>query len=119
MLMKGKRFLIFVFLFFLTSCAYYVEGSKEEISIFSHPSSATVSIDNKVCLTPCDVEVSKKVERIYVYKKGYPPKEIKIDKKISSWFWANILFFPPGMIVDYRTGAMWDLPDEINIVLDK
>ncbi|NPA52893.1 MAG: PEGA domain-containing protein [Aquificae bacterium] len=115
--MKVKLLLAVSFL--VVSCASYVEGSKKEISIFSQPSSATVYIDGKTCLTPCDVEVSRKVEKLYLYKKGFPPKEVKLEKKVSSWFWANLLFFPLGMIVDYKTGAMWDLPEEINIVLEK
>ena len=118
--MKFKKTLCLLFVSFaFLSCASYVEGSKEEITIFSNPSQATVSIDNKICITPCDVEVSKKVDFIHIYKRGYPPQKIKIKKKVSSWFWANLLFFPLGMVVDYKTGAMWDLPDEINIKLKK
>ena len=117
--MRGKKLITASLSVFLFSCATYVEGKKEEITIISHPENATVVIDKHVCLTPCEVEVEKKVEKFHIEKNGYPPKEVKIEKKISPWFWANLLFFPLGMFIDYKTGAMWDIQDEIEVNLNK
>ncbi len=105
------------FLIFLCSCATFVEGTREEINIFSKPLGATVMVDSKVCVTPCEIVVKKKTENIYIQKYGHKVKKVKIKKEISPFFWWNLLFFPFGMLIDYKTGAMWDLPDEITIDL--
>ncbi len=112
------KLLSIIFLLPLVSCATFVEGTKEEINIFSEPLGATVIVDSKVCVTPCDIVIKKKTDELLIQKKGLNPKKIKIKKKISPFFWWNILFFPPGMLIDYKTGAMWDLPDEINVKLE-
>lgn len=71
-------------------------------------------------VTPFKVELDKGTDyRVIVETENYRSEEITIDRKITGWFWGNIILGGPiGMLVDYSTDEMWTHnPDLINLDL--
>lgn len=71
-------------------------------------------------VTPFKVELDKGTDySVIVETENYRSEKITIDRKITGWFWGNILLGGPiGMLVDYSTDEMWTHnPDLINLDL--
>ena len=97
-------------LFFLSSCATIVSGSRQTVKFDSTPTNATVFID--------ETEVGKTpFERL----DGYEPYKTKLTKQFNAWYIGNIVFGGIiGLVVDPITGAIYRLtPNEINAQLQQ
>ena len=115
----------------LAACATVTKGTKNEVSITSTPSEASVVMtdvagkyEGASCTTPCSANLTRKGSyKTVVSKEGYTPYEIVVVPKISGTGAAgmagNVLI--GGIIgagVDAATGAMNDLsPNPLNVTL--
>jgi hypothetical protein len=111
--MKSKIFLI-TMLLTLSGCATIIRGTKEQVSINTSPVGAKVELSSgQTCITPCNIEVErKKTLGITISKKGY---NIYTTSMIPSLAGAGVIL---GGLVDYGTGAVYDLqPNPLHVHL--
>jgi hypothetical protein len=105
----------------LVACATIMQGSRQEVSFGSTPSSAALTIDgNQVGSTPYAAKLKRKDKHIVrIELAGYQPYELAMSRGTSGWVWGNIVFGGlPGLIVDAITGAMYKLkPEEVQAAL--
>lgn len=108
--------------FAASGCASIFTGTKQNVRLTSHPVRAFVEIrdenDEPIWAGHTPTTVSLPRKRGYVLEariEGYHPAEARIDTELNGWFFANLLFglgaIPAGL-VDYTTGAMWNLDPE-------
>lgn len=104
-----------------TGCATVVSGTKQEVHLTSHPAVADIVITSDAGIdvftgrTPAVVRLPRK-ESYTVSAKvpGHAPVKARIDQELNGWFCGNILCGGiVGGIVDYVTGAMWNLDPEM------
>ncbi len=114
--------LVFTFI----SCATIFKGSTQNVSINSTPDKASVVVKTMAGsevfsgLTPVTAPLSKKHEYLVTIKlEGYKDATIQISQSLQGWFWGNLICGGIiGMIIDFTSGAMWDLqPENISISL--
>lgn len=120
--MKKKYLLPAILLALLTSsCGTIIHGSKQDVSISSNPSSASVTIDNQeIGKTPLTTNLSRKDHHmVKIELAGYLPYETKLTRKVDGWIAGNIIFGGLiGLAVDAITGGMYKLtPDQIQAEL--
>ena len=121
---------IFVALLFmsvlLTSCASIVSDSLYPVAVFSHPTEATLTINNKsgreiyrgktpttLTLSASDGFFSGERYTVTLKKDGYNPQVLTIASELDGWYIGNILFggLIGLLIIDPLTGSMWKLPE--------
>lgn len=125
-----KKFYIFlvsvILIFSFISCATIFKGSSQNINIMSTPDKATISIKTMSGIevyngiTPASITLAKKHEYLVNIKlAGYKESITQVSQSLQGWFWGNLLCGGVvGMLIDYFSGAMWDLePETINISL--
>jgi len=107
----------------LSSCATIVNGRTQPVTVMSEPPGAQVKIDNiPVGTTPTTMELKRgDVHQVTIEKDGYVLDNEAVSQSTSGWFAGNILLGGiVGMIVDYSTGAMYNLnPTNISPALVK
>ena len=119
--MQQKLLLVMFFVIFLPSCASFVKGSTESVTVASNPSNANVKVDGMTRgKTPLNVELQRKRDHLVtVEKEGYETVSVPIFKSIGGAVWGNILY--GGFIgwgVDASTGAQYNLsPTNISVSL--
>jgi len=86
--------LIACFLLTAISCTTIIHGSKQEVSISSNPSAATVTIDNQTLgKTPTTTKISRNENHLVTIRlDGYLPYETKFTRKVDGWIAGNIIF---------------------------
>jgi hypothetical protein len=108
------------------SCATIFKGSSQAITINSTPGKAAITIKTFAGVevftgvTPVTTPLPKKHEYLVSIKlDGYKESTTQISQSLQGWFWGNLLCGGViGMIIDWTSGAMWDLePESINITL--
>lgn len=120
--MKKMSFLLLLGIIVLSSsCATIMQGTTQELSISSNPSSALVT-DNGLQLgkTPLVADLKRKGNHsIKIELEGYQPYEVVLARKTSGWVFGNIIFGGiPGLIIDVLTGGLYVLkPEEIQAEL--
>lgn len=120
--MKSRLSLFIVItLFLFTACSTVLNTTTQEIEIKTVPSNAKITIDGKKFgLTPQIVNLERGSNHVVKLElEGYETYETQITRKISFWFWGNVLNgFIPGMITDMFTGSMYNLlPENISVEL--
>lgn len=105
-----------------SGCASIVKGSQQTVQIETNPPGAIVrdGRTHKESVTPTALVLKKKYEyEIEVTKPGYKTEYVEIDRHLSGWFWANLLFGGiVGMIIDVNNGAGYKLePEEVHLTL--
>lgn len=110
---------------FATGCALAMHGTTQDLRIVSYPSGARVGLDwDAVGTTPTIVKVRRgKRHNVSVILDGYHSYDTVLDRKLSGWYWGNILFgwgaFATAPI-DLFSGAAYNVtPKEINVNLRK
>lgn len=113
----------------LVSCASIVSKSEYPVSLMSSPSGAQVQVKKNGNVihqgtTPSTVTLSAssgfftpaKYEVVFS-KKGQPQQIVPLTAGIDGWYFGNILFggFVGLLIVDPATGAMFKLPESVNV----
>ncbi len=121
----GKLFLAGV-LTTLVGCASIVNGTKQEVTISSDPSKASLRIltagGQEVYngTTPASVKLQRKKEYdVFISLEGYKEEKIHISKGFNSWYLGNLICGGIiGLIIDATNGAMNKLePGIINVSL--
>ena len=108
------KYFVLCLVLILGGCGTIVNGSSTNITFKSIPSGAIAISDGKQCVTPCTLNVSRRTESVEFRKEGFQPRTEKIDYFFSLWsYWSY-----PIIIVDYMTGGMWKLPENINTLLE-
>lgn len=117
---------VIVFLFGLMGCATIFKGSSQDIGINSNPQKATVKVKSMAGVevfsgtTPATVKLPKKKEYIVtIDMQGYKTSTVQITQTMEGWFWGNLICGGVlGMVIDYATGAMWNLePEQVSVSL--
>lgn len=122
--MRKTSFLLFLSVAVLSSsCATIMQGTTQEMSISSSPTSALVT-DNgmQIGKTPLVADLKRKGNHtIRIELEGYKPYEVVLSRKTSGWVWGNIIFGGiPGLIIDALTGSLYVLqPEQIQAELIK
>ena len=135
--MRRKGIVMVVWLgliaFLLSNCATIVSKSQYPVSLQSNPSGAEVIITDLKTgrevfrgTTPCVVTLSAKAgyfvpaEYSITFKKlGYGTRTITITASLDGWYIGNLFFggLLGFLIIDPLTGAMWKLPENVNVTL--
>ena len=119
--------LILAALFMLTSCATILSGSQKNVNISSSPDNAEIAISNSMGMkvfsgkTPLMIPLPRGESYVVDFSlPGYKPQKVFLTKDINLYFFGNLIFGGLiGLIVDYSTGAMWDIiPDFIHVSLE-
>jgi hypothetical protein len=129
-----KSFLLLFAILNLSSCASVFSQPDYNVDINSSPPKANFKIINKsgteiysgttpasVSLSSGDGYFSKAKYSIQFEKLGYAEKNYELNPTIDNWYFANIPFLniPGLLIVDPANGAMYELPDNVNVLLDE
>ncbi len=120
---------------FLSGCASIVSRSVYDVTINSNPNHAHVLVTDSSGKavyegeTPATVSLNASTGYfsaaqydITATLPGHAPGEATIAATPDVWYWIKFVFLGPGivigiLIVDPITGAMWELPDSIDIDL--
>lgn len=113
---------------FTVRCASIAHGTHQTIPISSNPPGATVAVScgkakpvlNK---TPTTFDAPRHANpcSIIVSKEGYEDSSFAFTRRMSGWFWGNILIGGIlGMIIDGADGAIYNVvPEVANITLQR
>jgi len=121
--MKSHLFeiIVAVSISYLSGCAIILNNTTEEIELNSTPSNAKITVDGKKFgNSPQQINIDRGSDHVIKFElAGYETYETQLTRKISFWFWGNVLNgLLPGMIVDYLTGSMYNLvPDNLSVEL--
>jgi hypothetical protein len=131
--MKLKYLAIPLVLSTLAGCSSIVSKSDYAVSINSTPDDAKFVITNKAGqsvhsgVTPAVINLKSsagyfkgETYTIALEKEGYSPKLFTLASTVDGWYFGNILFggLLGMLVIDPATGAMYNLPDRVDISLD-
>ncbi len=115
--MKKLYLLITIGLLSLTGCSTMINTTTQEVELKSNPPNAKITVDGKKFGTsPQVVNIDRNSDHVIKFElDGYEPYETQLTRKMSLWFWGNVLNgFIPGMAIDYFTGSMYNLlPEQV------
>jgi|GEM_PF-602758 len=120
--------ILLITLSIFTGCASIISGGNQSIYFDSIPQDAEVTIraiqseNSWEGTTPFTAELKRKHEyRVTVKLDGYETTHVRINRDVNNWVVGNlILGIMPWVVIDYATGAMFELkPDEILITLEE
>ncbi|PCH61737.1 MAG: hypothetical protein COC19_04360 [SAR86 cluster bacterium] len=118
----------------LTGCSSIISQSNYAVAIDSNPTGANFSITNKAGqrvqngVTPATVTLKSSAGyfkgesyTVVLNKAGYSEKTYLLTSTIDGWYFGNILLggIIGMLIVDPATGAMYNLPDRVDISLNQ
>jgi len=111
----------------LSGCATVVNGMKQKVLFLSDPPGSTVKINEvPVGRTPVTINLRRGSKNIVkIEADGYDPYEFKLPRRMSSWFWGNLLLGGPfglfaGGFSDLLTEGLWKFdPTPVNAILEK
>lgn len=117
-----------------TGCASIVSSSHYDLAINSDPVGANFVVSNKAGKkvfsgsTPATVKLSasagyfkKETYTIKLNTPGYDERIYYLSSSLDGWYWGNLLIggIVGMLVVDPATGAMYKLPESVDITLDK
>ena len=115
-------------------CSSIVSKSEYSVAVNSTPDGANFTITNRTGqkvhsgITPSSITLKSSAGyfkgetfTIALNKEGFAQKTYTLNSTVDGWYWGNILFggIIGMLIVDPATGAMYNLPDRVDISLDK
>ncbi|MBK7629981.1 MAG: PEGA domain-containing protein [Ignavibacteriales bacterium] len=119
-----KSFIILsigILLLGFNACSTIMHSTTQEVEFISNPPNANISIDGmKFGTSPQKVNIERGANHVVTFElEGYEVYETQVTRKISFWFWGNVLNgFIPGMTIDMFTGAMYNLlPEKMEVEL--
>lgn len=122
--MKSKLLLLSII--FSCGCGVLTHGTRQEISITSQPTGATVLINDEIKgMTPLTVNLKRKTKQynVIIQKNGYSPFKAKIERK-KSWVIEGLNTLSPdfglisGELIDKPSGGAYNLkPKSIHVKL--
>jgi hypothetical protein len=105
----------------LCSCSTILNTTTQDVEIKTKPSNAKITIDGKKYgTTPQVVNLERGSNHVVKLElDGFDPYETQLTRKISPWFWFNVLnAIVPGVLIDYMSGSMYRLlPDSFEAEL--
>lgn len=100
-----KKSGLLLLLLCVSSCATIVRGTTQQVSINSDPDGAKVTISNgQSCQTPCNIEVERKTSLQLTLEREHCRRQT--TSMIPTLAGAGAVL---GGIIDYGTGAVYDL----------
>lgn len=122
-------FLSICTVFFLTSCATILSGTKADIKVTSNPPNQKVYSVNKdnqkteIGVTPCVVTIKKKTPYLLVEAEGYYEEkyDVKANAKVEPTAWLSVVFTLGWgyLLVDMPSGAYIKPEKEVNFEMKK
>ncbi len=118
----------------LSGCASIISGATDSVVFTATPENVAFSIKDEegkpvhkgttpatVVLKRSDGFFDGQTYQVDFSAPGYSPKTLPLDTTLNGWYVGNLLFGGALgiLIVDPATGAMWDLPGEVNVTLPK
>lgn len=131
--MKKSIAILAVTIAALSGCSSIISKNDYPVSINSSPDGASFVITNKAGQkvhsgnTPSTITLSSsagyfkgEAYTVTLNKDGYGSKEYTINSSIDGWYFGNILLggLIGMLIVDPATGAMYNLPERVDVSLD-
>src|ERR1044071_3006684 len=99
--------------FYLSGCASMICGTRQEVSLSSMPSGATVVInDSSYGKTPMLMDMKRKIKhrQVKLMMDGYETFQIEMTRQFNGWVMGNLFFGGLiGMGVDALTGAWYNI----------
>lgn len=129
-----KKILLAAIAFVIVGCSSIISKSEYSVAINSNPSGANFEIVNRSGqkvqsgVTPNSVVLKSssgyfkgETYTINIVKDGFIDKTYTMQSTMDGWYIGNILFggLIGMLIVDPATGAMYNLPDRVDINLDQ
>jgi len=101
-----------------SGCATMVRGTKQSVSIHTTPAGAKVAFsDGQNCISPCTISAKRKdTLNVTIEKEGYNTHTTALVPSLGG---AGVML---GGLVDYGTGAVYDLqpnPLHVNLIPTK
>jgi hypothetical protein len=99
-----------------------VNGSGDREGVSVNVKTPSGSYRSKMPSTIVTTPSSFNDTAVTVTDKCYEGTEIKVGKSITPSFWANLLWglsFPVAMGIDYLTGNMWKMDQQVVVPLNK
>ncbi len=130
-----KKILLVLLVSTLTSgCASIASKSHYDLAINSDPTGADFVVTDRegkrvfTGSTPAMVKLKASAgffkNQAYVIelnKPGFEPRTYTVSSKLDGWYWGNL--FIGGLlgmlVIDPATGAMYKLPESVNVMLDE
>lgn len=112
----SKLILFALVIISVTACSTVLNTTTQDIAIKTNPANAKITVGGKKFGTsPQVINIDRGSNHtIKLELEGHETYETQITRKISFWFWGNVLNgFIPGMLTDMFTGAMYNLLPEI------
>lgn len=118
----------------LSACSSIVSKSEYSVAINSVPDTATFVVTNRQGekvhsgITPASVTLKSssgyfkgESYTITLNKEGYSPKTYTLNSRVDGWYWGNLVLggLIGMLVVDPATGAMYNLPDRVDISLEQ
>ncbi len=107
----------------LAACATIVSGTSQEVSFYSSPEGATVSVGGRILgKTPLTMNMKKKSGQTLIFEKeGHKKFTTRLDTNMNSWFWGNIILGGVlGSSTDATTGAIYEYsPQQYMVTLER
>jgi hypothetical protein len=108
-------------LMLFSACSTVFNTTTQEVALKTNPPNAKITIDGKKFGTsPQVVNLDRSTNHnVKLEIDGYDTYEIQITRKISFWFWCNVLNgILPGMLTDMFTGSLYNLlPEKVEVDL--
>lgn len=127
-----KTLLTVLTLLFVSGCASIVSDSSYPVSVNSTPEGASFTVTNRlgsqvvsgttpeiVTLKAGSGYFKKESYTVAVSLEGYEEKVFTVSASMDGWYWGNIAIggLIGMLIVDPLTGAMFRLPDQVDVPL--
>lgn len=131
--MKAKLIMFVFAVAMLSGCSSIVSKSEYAVAINSNPDGADFTVTNRAGrtvhsgTTPSTITLKSssgyfkgESYTIALNKDGYSPKTHTLTSSVDGWYWGNILLggLIGMLIVDPATGAMYSLPERVDISID-
>ena len=132
--MKKRLISIALSVAVISGCSSIISKSDYTVAIDSNPEGASFVITNKAGqniqngITPTTVTLKSSAGyfkgesyTIVFNKNGFSSKTYQLTSSVDGWYFGNILLggLIGMLIVDPATGAMYNLPDRVDVSLDQ
>ncbi|MBK8815605.1 MAG: hypothetical protein IPN42_08920 [Methylococcaceae bacterium] len=130
--MKKYIALSMVSLMLLNACATIISGETDKVAFTAVPENATFLIKNEAGQsvhegkTPATVMLDRgngyfagQTYQVEFSAQDYISQTQKLDTSMNGWYLGNLIFggLIGFLVVDPATGAMWDLPEKMDVKL--
>jgi hypothetical protein len=108
----------------LSGCGTLMNSDHQSVRIFSMPTEAKVTVDDRIHLTTAGtVNLSRFADHTAIIEKdGYEPATVKIERYMSKqvlWNGWCLIFIPWCVSQDRKDGGFWAFDNDIEVTLTK